>query len=127
MTGRQAVLVRAVDAMTRAMGGATVKLHVPAALSGTARELGMEPALMQELELSPVLIKAAQTANQGAAIQVLISSSVLERIASGSDGATFLRGVRQIVYGEAVFVVADVATERFAGVEYLYRVTAVSR
>jgi hypothetical protein len=129
MTGRQSALVRAVNAMIRAMGGASMKLRIAAASTGSGRELGVEAPLVQELQISPVIVRSLSRSGNERTVEVVISSSVLEGIllAYGStDGAAFLRSAEQVLYGEDVFAITDVKVERFAGVEYLYRIRAAS-
>jgi len=138
---RQPALARAVNAMMRALGGATVTLRIPAATDGgTQRELGIAAAAYQEAEVAPVLVrevaksksKAADEgvrATQAQEIEVLISSSGLDMLMPAfgvTDGTGFLRMAKQIVYAGIVFSVTEVSADRFAGVEYMYRVTAVS-
>ncbi|MGZ4816873.1 MAG: hypothetical protein ACXVZV_15775 [Terriglobales bacterium] len=137
---RQPALVRAVNAMMCALGGASVKLRIPAASDeGTQRELGIAPPVYREAELAPVMVRESESKSkvadrsvrtaQATQIEVLISSSALDALMPAfgvNDGASFLRLVRQIVYGSLVFAVTQVSEERFAGVTYLYRITAVS-
>ena len=137
---RQPALARAVNAMMRAMGGASVKLRIPASADGgTPRELGIAAATYQEAELAPVIVRETQKPKSKAAdrsvratqaeIEVLISSSGLDSLMpafGASDATIFLQMAKQIVYGDLVFAVTSVSAERFAGVAYMYRVTAVS-
>ena len=132
---RQPALVRAVNAMMRALGGAPVKLRIAAASdAGTQRELGIAAAAYEETELAPVLVRTV-TADKNVRptattqIEVLVASSAVEALIpafGATDGESFLEMVRQIVYGDLVFAVTQVSAERFAGVAYMYRVTAVS-
>jgi hypothetical protein len=132
---RQPALARAANAMMRALGGAAVKLRIPvASTGGTRRELGIAPPMYQEIELAPVIVRET-TADKNVRptetfvvqIEVLISSSALDNVMPGfgaTDGRSFLNSVQQIVYGELVFAVTEVSEDRFAGVAYMYHVTA---
>jgi len=125
--------------MMRALGGASVRLRTPvASASGVARELGIDTSAYQETQLGPVIVRevtaAATSADknvrptQASQIEVLISSSVLDALTPAvgqSDGLSFLQQVEQIVYEDLVFAVTAVSADRFAGVAYLYHVTAV--
>ena len=133
---RQPALVRAVNAMMQALGGASVRLRIPvASASGIQRELGIVASAYQEVQVAPVVVRAAEEtadARRNAhitQIEVLISPTALDAITPAvgvADGSTFLRNVEQIVYGERVFSVTDVSADRFAGVAYLYHVMAVA-
>lgn len=128
--GSQPALARAVNAMMRAMGGAAVKLRMPAATtSGTQRELGIVGSSYQEAEITPVIVRTPASKGETEQIEVLISSSALDALMpefGATDGWSFLRMTQQIVYADRVFAVTGVSAERFAGVAYLYRVTATS-
>jgi len=123
---RQPAMVRAVNALMRALGGASIKLRIPAPTDGgKQRELGIAAAAYQEAELAPAMVRSTS----GGQVEVLISSSALDLLMpafGANDGANFLRQVQQIVYGDLVFTVTGVRAERFAGVEYMYRMTAIS-
>jgi len=116
-----------------------VKLRIPvASTGGTQRELGIDPAVCQEIEVAPVIVRdtaamadknARPTQTTVAQIEVLISSSVLDIVMPGfgaTDGQSFLDGVQQIVYADRVFAVTEVSEDRFAGVAYMYHLTAVA-
>jgi hypothetical protein len=136
---RQPALVRAVNAMMRALGGGSVTLRLPAgADGGMQRELGIIAPVYQEIELAPVIVRETRSqdpkatersvrASQASEIEVLISSSALDALIPAfgvADGSSFLELVRQVVYGDVVFAVTQVSAERFAGVAYMYRITA---
>ena len=133
---RQPALVRAVKAMMQALGGASVRLRIPvASASGIQRELGIVASAYQEVQVAPVVVRAAEETADArrnghiTQIEVLISPTALDAITPAvgvADGSTFLRNVEQIVYGERVFSVTDVSADRFAGVAYLYHVMAVA-
>ena len=127
---RQPALVRAVNAMMRALGGASVKLRTPvASASGIERELGIDPSAYQEAQLAPVIVRNLNEKDGRQQIEVLISSSALDTLMPAvgtNDGWGLLRQVEQIVYADLVFAVTDVSADRFAGVAYMYHVTAVA-
>ncbi len=134
---RQPALARAANAMMRALGGSAIKLRIPvASTGGTQRELGIAPAVFQEAEVAPVIVRETITsANKKvgateAEIEVLISSTTLDGVMPGfgaTDGRAFLNGAEQVVYAGQVFVITEVSEDRFAGVAYMYHVTAVAK
>ncbi len=123
-------MARAVNALTRALGGATVKLRIATvAVEGLERELGITATSFEELELSPVIWRHEGMKDEREQMEMLVSSNALELLmpASGvANGLDFLKRVQAIECGERVYVVTEVSAERFAGVEYLYRVKAQS-
>lgn len=125
---RQNAMVRAANALTRAVGGAAVMLQVvTSAPQGYERELGVTAAGCQELELSPVVLRNKDVSDGRANVEMLVSVHALDALmpACGvADPMEFLKRVRSIVSGGRVFTVTEVSAERFAGVEYLYRVKA---
>ena len=125
---RQPAMVRAVNAMTRALGGATGKLRIAStAVTGLERELGITATAYEEVELSPVVLRNLQAKEGRQQVEMLVSSSSVDALmpACGvADGLEFLKRVQSLVCEERVYVVIEVTAERFAGVEYLYRVKA---
>jgi hypothetical protein len=125
---RQPAMVRAVNALTRALGGATVKLRIATvAAEGLERELGITATAYEELELSPVVWRHAGMEAGREQVEMLVSSNTLDLLmpACGvANGTDFLKKVQAIICGQSVYVVTEVSAERFAGVEYLYRVKA---
>ena len=125
---RQPALARAADAMARALGGSTVTLRIPVATTGgTLRELGVAPSAFQEVEVGPVVVRALSDAESKHRVELLIAASTLDGVMPGfgaTDGRAFLEGVQQVVYANQVFAVTEVSEDRFAGVAYMYHVTA---
>jgi hypothetical protein len=124
---RQAAVIRATNALIRALGGASVKVRVAQGVAeGMQRELGLAATGYQELELSPVLLR--NIGGEHEEVEMLVSASVLNQAmpACGvADGMEFLKTVQTIVSGGQVYVMTEVSAERFAGVDYLYRVKAI--
>ena len=131
---RQPALVRAVNAMMRALGGASVGLRMAVATAdGVQRELGIAASAYQEVRVAPVVVRqlqgAAKEGDGREEIEILISPTALDAVTPAvgiDDGWTFLCGVEQVVHAERVFAVTDVSADRFAGLAYMYRVTAVA-
>lgn len=134
---RQPALVRAVNALMRALGSTSVRLRIPVAnTSGVQRELGIAESTYQEAQVAPVVVRHFQGVNGPAKkvggreeIEVLISPAALDDLTTAvgiDDGWTFLRSVEQVAHADRVFSVTDVSADRFAGLAYMYRVTAVA-
>ena len=119
---------RAVNALTRALGGATVKLRIVAvAIEGLERELGVTTIAYEELELAPVVLRNVGIKEGREQVEMLVSANTLDLLmpACGvANGMDFLKKVQAIICEENVYVVTELSAERFAGVEYLYRVKA---
>lgn len=126
--GRQSVLVRAVNAMVRALGGGWVKLRVPsAAVAGLERELGITPPALDEIEIGPVVVRQLDSREGRAQVQVIVAASSLEGVlaARGEVSAySLLKVAESLIYQERVFRVTEVSAESFGGMEYMYRLTA---
>jgi len=116
--------------MMRALGSAAVRLRVPVATGdGVLRELGIAASAYQEVHLAPVVVRDLREVDGREAIEVLISPATLDSVTPAigiRNGWTFLRGAEQVVYAERVFAVTDVSADRFAGVAYMYHITAVA-
>jgi hypothetical protein len=128
---RQRVLVRAVNAMIRAIGGAAVKIRLVSAgtASNLERELGVIAAVRDEMEIAPVVVRSVGVTQGRERIEVLISTSTLEplMLAHGvTDGRDWLRTSDRLVYEGRAFSVIAVESESFAGLEYMYRVEAAA-
>jgi len=134
---RSPALVRAVNALMRSLGGASVKLRVPVATAdGLQRELGVAASAYAEVQVAPVMVRHFQSLESAAKevdgreeIEIQISPSALDAVTPSvgiADGWTFLRTVQQVVYAERVYAVTDVSADRFAGVAYMYHMTAVA-
>ena len=118
--------------MMRALGGSAVKLRIRAAsTAATQRELGIAPSVFEEVEIAPVVVRdaAANKSVRPTQIEVLISSNTVEGVMpafGATDGRAFLYSVQQVVYANHVFTVTEVSEDRFAGVAYMYHVTAAA-
>ena len=126
---RQPALARAADAMVRALGGAAVSLRFASgAPQGLERELGLTATTYQELELAPVVLRSMRRKEAREGVELLVSSHALDTLmpACGvANGMELLKRVQAIVSNGRVFVVTGVSAESFAGLEYMYRLTAV--
>lgn len=122
------MLVRAVNAMMRALGGATVQLRVPTnATSGIDRELGLSPALLDEIELAPVVVRNLATKDGRAQIEVLMSANGLDAVLAARGGGcarNLLKTVESVRHHGRLFQVTELSADSFAGLEYMFRIKA---
>ena len=132
--GRESVLVRAVDSMLRALGGTEVTLRFPQPAAGDERqaELGLVAHGSQEARIAPVVVnrKLPERGSMKRQVEVLISSSTMAQLVQQrgeQDARAALKSAISVDYAGTTWSVAEVDAETFAGIEYLYRVTAVEK
>jgi hypothetical protein len=127
-----AALVRAADALLKALGGDTVSLVLPATAtaSDAAGQLGLVDPGVQEVLISPVVTRALVTGNLGPRRRIeftLPASAIADQLPGlGMGTAEELFGVvLALNYGGDLFHIETVVPENFAGTAYFYVVTAV--
>lgn len=125
-------LVRAADAMLRALGGESVSLLLPvtAIASDAAGMLGLVDPGVQEVVISPVVVHELATGNLGPRRRVeftLPASTLVDqlpRLGLGSAEDLF-NAALALKYGNDLFHLETVVPESFAGTACLFVVTAV--
>ena len=125
-------LLRAADALMKALGGDTVILVLPgSAMAGDAAgQLGLVDPGVQEVIISPVVTRELTTGNLGPRRRVeftLPASAIANQLAAlgmGSAGDLF-EVVLALNYGGDLFHIETVVPESFAGTVCFYVVTAV--
>jgi hypothetical protein len=125
-------LVRAANAMLTALGGSQVSLLLPgsATASDAAGQLGLVDPGVQEVIISPVVVRPLTTGNLGPRrrIEFTLPGSVIElqlpALGLGTAGDLF-HAALGLRYGADLFHIESVVTEDFAGTTYFYVVTAV--
>jgi hypothetical protein len=127
-----AALVRAANALLKALGGDTVSLVLPATAtaSDAAGQLGLVDPGVQEVLISPVVTRALVTGNLGPRRRIeftLPASAIADQLPGlGMGTAEELFGVvLALNYGGDLFHIETVVPENFAGTAYFYVVTAV--
>jgi len=133
MTGIAAVgAVRAAESLLAALGGTTATLLFPAAgLPGdAASQLGMVDPGVVQAPISPVIVRELPTENSGPRrrIEIMMGRSALAEVISQrgvASGEVLLETALGVLWQGEVFHIEGTVIESFAGVEYLYRVTAV--
>ena len=125
--------VRAAEAMLRTLGGTEVVLLFAAArLPGDpSSELGLVDPGVEQAAISPVIVREMTTENTGPRrrIELLAGRSTMaeqvsQRNVSSAD--VLFETALGVVYQGEMFHIEGFVVERFAGVAYLYRVSAVS-
>lgn len=125
-------LMRAADAMLKALGGETVSLLLPAAaIAGDAAgQLGLVDPGVQEVLISPVVLREMTTGNLGPRRRVeftLPASAIANQLAAlGMATAEVLfDAVIGLTYGSDLFHIETVVPESFNGTVCFYVLTAV--
>ncbi len=125
-------LVRAANAMLKALGGDQVSLLLPATAtaSDAAGQLGLVDPGVQEVLISPVVVRALTTGSLGPRRRLeftLPASAIGDQLPTLGMGTAenLFNAVLGLMYGADLFHVEMVVTENFAGTAYFYVVTAV--
>ena len=125
-------LLRAADAMLKALGGETVSLLLPAAASASdaAGQLGLVDPGVQEVIISPVVMREMTTGNLGPRRRVeftLPASAIANQLAAlgMATGDDLFNAVIGLNYGNDLFHVENVVPESYGGTVCFYVVTAV--
>ena len=125
-------LVRAANAMLKALGGADVSLLLPATAtaSDSAGQLGLVDPGVQEVIITPVVACNLPTGNLGPRrrLEFTLPASVIEiqlpTLGMGSAEDLFNASLGLIYEGD-LYHIEGVVTENFSGTAYFYVVTGV--
>ncbi len=125
-------ILRAADAMLKALGGETVSLVLPgtAMAEDAAGQLGLVDPGVQEVVISPVILREMTTGNLGPRrrIEFTLPASAIVRqlpalgMATGED---LFNAVIGLNYGSDLFHIETVVPESYGGTVCFYVVTAV--
>jgi hypothetical protein len=125
-------LVRAANAMLRALGGAEISLLLPlvALPNDPSVQLGLVDPGVEEVRISPVVVRNLPTDNTGPRRRLeflLPASGVIEEATEHNiaSGQALLESTLGLVHQGEIFHIEGIVTEYFAGKAYLYRVVAV--
>jgi hypothetical protein len=121
-------LGRAAEAMLRALGGGEVRLRLPLNLAAAEPQraaLGLDGPAVEEVALAPVVVRAVTAAGE-ARFELLLPATRLQALAAerGLKAEALLQRALGFVQGDRLLRVAHFTAETFAGLPYLYRVTA---
>src|SRR5258707_13990333 len=125
-------VMRAADAMLRALGGDQIGLvlPLPTETSNASFQLGLADPGAQQVTLSPVVVRSHAAPNQGPLrrLEFLLSASAVGDVveAQGAVSADALfDAALAIQYQADLFHIESMSTDYFAGVAYLHHVVAV--
>jgi hypothetical protein len=124
--------MRAADALLRTLGGDQIALvlPMPTETGSDSTQLGLTDAGIQQLMISPVVVRTLPAPNTGPRVRLefLISASAVANAVDeeGADSAQALFDLALGIQHQAeLFHIESVSTEYFAGTAYLYRLVAV--
>jgi hypothetical protein len=125
-------VLRAADALLRALGGDQIGLvlPLPTETGSDTAQLGLTDPGVQLLTISPVVVRTlpAPSAGPRVRLEFLISASAVANAVDeeGADSAQALFDLALGIQHQAdLFHIESMNTEYFAGTAYLYRVVAV--
>jgi hypothetical protein len=125
-------VLRAADALLRALGGDQIGLvlPLPTETGSDSTQLGLTDPGVQQLTISPVVVRTLPAPNTGPRVRLefLISASAVANAVDeeGADSAEALFDLALGIQHQAdLFHIESVSAEYFAGTAYLYRVVAV--
>jgi hypothetical protein len=123
---------RAANAMLRALGGDEIALvlPLPAAVNDSSMQLGLSDPGVQQVTLSPAVVRSLAVPSSGPRrrleflISALAVATAVDDEGSFSADALFDTALG-IQYQADIFHIESLSTDYFAGTAYLYRVVAV--
>lgn len=125
--------VRAAEAMLQSLGGTEVVLLFPAEglPADRASELGLVDPGVEQVRIAPVIVRELDTENNGPRrrIELLAGRSTMAEQVSQrnvSSAEDLFETALGVIYQGEMFHIEGFLAERFAGVAYLFRVTAVA-
>ena len=125
-------VMRAADAMLRSLGGKEISMLLPlTAMPGDASaQLGLADPGVEEVKISPVIVRNLPTANSGPRrrVEFLVPASGIAMALSARDFAgaeQLMEATLGIVHDGELFHIEGFTREYFGGTAYLYRVAGV--
>lgn len=125
-------VLRAADAMLRALGGEEISMLLPlSAMPGDpAGQLGLADPGVEEVKISPVIVRYLPTENSGPRrrVEFLVPASGIATALLAHDFAgaeQLIDATLGIAYEGELFHIEGFKSEYFGGVAYLYRVIGV--
>jgi hypothetical protein len=125
-------VMRAADAMLRSLGGEEISLLLPlTAMPGDpAGQLGLADPGVQEVKITPVIVRNLATDNSGPRrrVEFLVPASGIEAALAARDFANaeqLMDTTLGIAYEGEIFHIEGFSSELFGGSAYLYRVVGV--
>lgn len=126
---RATAVARMAESMLRLCGGCEVHLLLPSPEPDvpSARRLGLATGSIEEVACSPVVTRTLPTEDGRARCELLFPATTMLPLAElrGFAGPqALLRAAHGVVCGNRRLQIESVSVECYAGVSYLYRVTA---
>jgi hypothetical protein len=125
-------VLRAADAMLRALGGDQVSLLFAAVgmPDDPSAQLGLMDPGVEEVQISPVVVRNLPTSNSGPRrrLEFLLPGAAIAAEAVARNAASpqaMLDGAMGVMHDGGVLHIEGITTEYFAGTAYLFRVVAV--
>lgn len=125
-------VMRAADAMLRALGGDEIflVLPLPGQSGGSNVELGLNDPGVQQITIWPVVVRALSVAEAGPRrrVEFLLSASAVANAVEDAGLASadeLFDSALAIQYQTNLLHIESTTTEHFAGTAYLHRITAV--
>ncbi len=117
---------RCAESVLRVLGAAAVQFRFPQAASAAdAAQLGIESPQVEEVTVSPVLVRRPQSpASLASGFELVIAAATLNPLVESrgaSDVSGLMAQVETIVWNDHAYRVRKIASELFGGSEYLYR------
>jgi hypothetical protein len=124
--------MRAADAMLRALGGEeiTLVLPLPTETSDLSYQIGLSDPGVQQLLLSPVVVRKLPAPASGPAqrVEFLLSASAVASTVDSQglpSAQALFDAALGVHYQGELFHIESATTDYFAGIAYLHRVVAV--
>jgi hypothetical protein len=123
-------MVRAADALLRTLGPSEITLLLPIAVQQANADLGLATPVVEQVLLSPVVVRSLPS-SQGTGrtrLELLLSASTVAAQAEvrGLESPTDLfESALGVIQDSKLLRIESIGSDSFAGVPYLYRVTAV--
>ena len=124
---RAPAAARAAEAMLRTVGGGTVTVRVPLAItsSDANSQLGLSGTAVEDVALSPVVVRKYVDSGNKLHRELLIAAGTLTRareIRDADAAELFFRTAASLLVEGKQMSVAGFSADQFAGAPYLYRV-----
>jgi hypothetical protein len=129
VAGQQFLAKRAANCVVRALGATQVSLRMAEPNSGgILGELGLETPTMEDVPLSPAVVRAVSAPHEPKVrFEIRLSNNSVEQAVSKygvEDVAGWLLTAAALVYGDRLLHIDSVLVDQYAGADCLYRIFA---
>ena len=116
---------RCAESVLRVLGAAAVQFRFAQASATDGAQLGIGPPQVEEVTVSPVLVRRPQSAAPlEGSFELVIAATTLNPLVESrgaSDVSGLMAQVETIAWNDRTYRVRKIASELFGGSEYLYR------